>query len=116
MAKAMTALNFATERLQIAQVRFKELQNEELSPTTPGTAKKCILPVQPRKDYTKNIFRQLHKNNKGQLYYVTKSHPAHKGGVIVEPDDPRIYFNCAIRQQGLHVYDGEDAKVHHRDV
>lgn len=110
----MTALTFATERLQIAKKRFKELQAQELSPTTPGTAKKCILPTQySTKHPSKNVFRQLHKRGNGQIYYVTPSQP---NGIVVDPADPRIYFTCAARDMGYQITDGKDIKVHHRDV
>jgi len=113
--EAMNALTFATERLKIAQKTFNALQEQEASPTTPGTAKKCILPVK-LKNTSKQVFRQLHKNEDGGLYYVTQSEKSLRRQVPVDPTDPRIYSTVAIREEGFHITDGKDIKVHHRDV
>jgi len=107
----MTAMTLATQALEDARRRHTAMLIQDASPTTPGTAKKCILP-KPSKNASAQIYRQLHKNRDGILFYKTQHRPFNP----VDPADPRIHTTASVRERGLLVYDGAEAKVHHRDV
>lgn len=107
----MTALTFATTRVQLCKEQVAMINRQEASPTTPGTASSCIYP-QVRKDPRQRVYRQLHRDQQGQKYYTI----ANGDRVPVAENDPRILSTASVRQLGYDILDGGVARRHHRDV
>ena len=96
--------------METARAEVTRLLVEDSSPTTPNTARRCILPV-PRKDPLKRIYRQLHKDESGHIYYTTKTATKY-----VDASDPRICTTAEVRAKGGVIYDGGVIKNHHKDI
>ena len=108
----MAEVTKATERLKLAESNVQKLNLEAGSPTSPETAGKCFYP-QPRRDPMKKVYRQLHRDSNGDLYYKLKNGTE----VGVSPDDIRIASTSEIRGKGYTIYDGKIVNFrHHRDV
>ena len=102
----------ATERLTLAESNVQKLNLEAASPTSPETAGKCFYP-QARRDPMKKVYRQLHRDSNGELYYKRTNGTE----VGVSPDDSRIASTSEIRGMGYTIYDGKIVNSrHHRDV